>query len=182
MFENHWNYIVHRSVKNGIPVVQDSDELEYVYNLMQGCKSYLEVGTAEGNSLYVLTKAMPAGSKVTFVDFGENHTAEPRQAMLDLLKDYDIKPIYGNSNHQETYDRVSGMYDAVMIDAGHTYDNVINDAENYGQFANKYIFFHDIQIPDVLKAFEEYAEHRSDCRQIRVVNSANYGFGILEIK
>lgn len=180
-FEEAWNYIVKRSKAAAIPVVQDRTELEYVFNLMKDCNSYLEVGTAEGNSLYVLANAMPKGSEITYIDWAEPHTEGPRNAILEQLKDYKITPIHGDSNDLFTLNRLDGMYDAVLIDAGHDDFNVAIDAMLYGPMARKYIIFHDIQLPDVNRAFEWYCRQRPDCKNYRVVNSETYGYGILEV-
>jgi len=183
-FIDLWNYIVKRSRDAGIPVVQDQTELEYVFNLMKDCKSYLEVGTAEGNSLYVLANAMPKGSKITYVDLGEKHTTPHRNVILDQLKDYDVTAIHGDSNDFSTKARLSvdTLFDVVLIDAGHDDFNVAIDALFYGPLATKYIIFHDIKMPDVNRAFEWYCKQRHECKNYRVVNSKTYGYGIIEVK
>lgn len=181
-FSELWDYIVKRSEKACIPVVQDRTELEYVFNLMKDCKSYLEVGTAEGNSLYVLANAMPTGSEVTYIDWAEKHTEAHRNAILEQLTDYKITPIHGDSNEQSTLMRIKGeSFDVVLIDAGHDDFNVVIDAIFYGNCANKFIIFHDIQLPDVNRAFTWYCKQRPECKNYRVVNSETYGFGIIEV-
>lgn len=191
-FENCWNYIVERSKKWPIPVVQDRTELEYVFNLMKDCKSYLEVGSAEGNSLYVLTNAMPKGSEVTYIDWAEKHTEAPRNEILEQLKDYKVRAIHEDSNDYSARKlatvtksedgEVWHRYDAVLIDAGHEDINVAIDAIFYGDLANKYIIFHDIKIPDVERVFNWYCYQRPNCKSYRIINSDNYGFGIIEVK
>ncbi len=181
-FNQVWDYIVKRSEKACIPVVQDRTELEYVFNLMKGCKSYLEVGTAEGNSFFVLANAMPKGSEITYIDLGEKHTTPHRNAILEQLTDYSITAIHGDSNDFSTVQKSHRtLFDAVLIDAGHDDFNVAIDAIHYAGMAYKYIFFHDIQIPDVNRAFEWYCRQRPECKNYRVVNSEHYGYGIIEI-
>lgn len=181
-FTELWDYIFRRSMKAGIPVVQDQTELEYVFNLMKECTSYLEVGTAEGNSLYVLANAMPEGSDITYIDLGEPHTTPHRNEILDQLKNYKIKPIHGDSNDISTLiSRDKIQFDAVLIDAGHDDFNVAIDAFFYGPLATKYIFFHDIQLPDVNRAYEWYCRQRPECKNYRIVNSENFGFGVIEV-
>lgn len=180
-FEELWNYIIKRSADICIPVVQDRTELEYVFNLMRNCTSYLEVGTAEGNSLYVLANAMPKGSEITYIDWAEKHTEGPRNAILGQLTDYKITPIHGDSNDYSTMHRVKTASDVVLIDAGHDDFNVALDAIFYGQFASKFIIFHDIQLPDVNRAFEWYCRQRPECKNYRIVNSTHFGYGIIEV-
>jgi len=182
VFEDLWNYIVKRSRDAGIPVVQNKEELEYVFNLLKDCKSYLEIGTAEGNSLYVLTNALPKGSEVAYIDLGEPHTEAHRKVILDQLKDYKICAVHGDSNNLDNVLKLSPrLFDAVLIDAGHDDFNVAIDAFLYGPMAKKYIIFHDIQLPDVNRAYEWYCRQKPQCKNYRVVNSGNFGYGIIEV-
>lgn len=179
-FSDAWDYIVKRSEQACIPVVQDRTELEYVFNLMKDCTSYLEIGTAEGNSLFVLANAMPKGSEITYIDWAEKHTEGPRNAILGHLMDYKITPIHANSNKLDTLYQVQNKrFDAVLIDAGHDDFNVCLDAIFYGPLATKYVIFHDIQLPEVSKAFDWYCRQRHE-KIYRVVNSETYGFGVIE--
>lgn len=181
-FEEAWNFIIKRSADQNMVIVQDKTELEYVFNLMKDCKSYLEVGTAEGNSLYVLANAMPKGSNITYVDWAEKHTEDKRNFILDLLTEYSVCAVHGDSNDQLTACQATAgvQYDAVLIDAGHSDFNVAIDALLYGSAAKKYIFFHDIQLPDVNRAFEWYCRQRPKCKNYRIVNSPSFGFGVIE--
>ncbi len=164
-----------------MPVVQDRSELEYIHGLLSGCKSYLEVGTAEGNSLYVLANAMPKGSEVTYIDLAEKHTEDKRNFILDRLGDYKVTPIHGDSNDYATLDKVKyNRYDAVLIDAGHDDFNVAIDALFYAPLASKYVIFHDIQLPDVARVFDWYCRQIPQKRFYKIVNSNEYGFGVIE--
>jgi len=177
-FNEHWDFIVKRSNDACMPVVQNKEELEHVYNLLTGCESYLEVGTAEGNSLYVLANAMPKGSPVTYIDWAEKHTEENRAFVLSRL-DYPVTPIHGDSNDYATLNQViDKKYDAVLIDAGHDDFNVAIDALFYGPLARKYIIFHDIQLPDVSRVFDWYCKQMNK-KSYRVVNSEHYGYGVI---
>lgn len=179
-FEEAWNFIIKRSADQNMVVVQDKVELEYIFNLMKDCQSYLEVGTAEGNSLYILANAMPKGSEITYIDWAEPHTEDKRNFILEKLTDYKITAIHGDSNDFETMHKASTIYDVVLIDAGHDDFNVAIDAYHYGQFARKYIIFHDIQLPDVNRVFEWYCKQKPKCKNYRIVNSKTFGFGVIE--
>lgn len=198
-FSEAWDFIVKRSQDMAMPVVQDKEELAYVYGLLEKCKSYLEVGTAEGNSLYVLAKAMPKGSFISFIDLGENHTEKKREYILELLRpDYDIRMVLGDSTLPDTQQRmISKLYserkdrdngeidcnvDCVLIDGGHDFPTVLSDAILYGHLADKYIIFHDVQLPPVAAAYDWYRErYCKDKKTYRVVNSDNYGYGVIEV-
>lgn len=184
-FSDLWSDLQERSRRLAIPIVQDYDELEHVYNLIKDCESYLEIGTAEGNSLYVLSQAVKPWSEIVSVDLGEKHTKEAREEVLDKLAALGIKRprcIAGDSNSPTTLGQINRRFDVVMIDAGHTYENAITDARFYGSLADKYVIFHDVCLPDVKKAYDEYCQLMSHCRHYEVINSSTMGFGIVEIK
>ena len=182
-FDDLWRFIVNRSAS--FPVVQEYNELKYVYELMRGCESYLEIGTAEGNSLYILAHALKKGSKIALVDYGEKHTAEPREQILNLLKpNQNPIQIYGSSHNHACIDKINelGKFDVVLIDAGHSYEDVIADSIAYGGLATKYIIFHDVCLPEVMRAFEWYLSQRSDWEAYKFINSETFGYGILRKK
>lgn len=166
-------------------IVQNREELEYIFNLIQGCESYLEVGTAEGNSLYVLSHALKLQSKVTYVDFGEPHTLQPRTEVLVKINNlHKIHNIIGNSHYLQNIARANmyGDYDVVLIDAGHAYEDVVLDAIMYGPMAKKFIIFHDVKLPEVDKAFNWYCWATNRKKVSRFVKSDNYGYGIIDLR
>jgi hypothetical protein len=67
----------------------------------------------------------------------------------------------------------------VLIDAGHDYESVKSDIKMYAHLATKYLIFHDIKLPDVKRAVDEYV---GDKKYYEIVNSQTMGFGIMEIK
>lgn len=180
-FDELWRFICERSAS--FPVVQEYHELEHVFNLLTEYRSYLEVGTAEGNSLYVLAHALKPEGNITFIDYGEDHTKRPREEILELLGRF-IKGILGNSHSYKVIKSplLDDCYDAVLIDAGHSYEDVIADAVVYGSLATKYIIFHDVCLPEVSKAFDWYCTQRQDCKAYKMINSETFGYGIMEIK
>lgn len=181
-FDELWRFVCKRSA--GFPVVQEYHELEHVFNLMQGGESYLEVGTAEGNSLYVLAHALKKVAEIHYVDWDEDHTRGPRIEILKLLarEGYNVNPIHGNTHDTITIQRASArQYDIILIDAGHSYDDALQDARNYGKLAKKYIIFHDVMLPEVNRAFEQY-QRETGLLAYKRINSETFGYGIMEIK
>lgn len=186
-FNNLWNDIQTRSQQNAFPIVQERKELEHVFNLMFNCESYLEVGTAEANSLYVLGRALKPRGRIAIVDYGEERIQQYRDEVITGLKDedYQVKEIYGDSTLQSTVAQLVSTYggfypDVVMIDAGHDGESVMSDAINYAPRARKYVFFHDITMPSVAKAFAWYSQHAEQTfKASKFVNSDNFGYGIL---
>lgn len=179
-FDQYWQFID----KRGVSTIQNHQELEHVFNLMQDCESYLEVGTAEGNSLYVLAHALKLEAHITYIDWDEKHTRTPREEVIKLLTDegYEIRPIHSHTMHREAIEKAGERkYDVVLIDAGHSFDEVIADAMNYGKLATKYIIFHDVMLPEVDRAFALY-QKECGLKAYKVIHSETFGFGILEVK
>lgn len=179
-FDTLWREVM----KRNIVTVQEYHELEHVFNLLKDCESYLEVGTAEGNSLFVLGRALKDGANITCIDYGEKHTARARDEVIYQLTDegHKVTAIYGDSNDFTTYKNVQDKkFDAVFIDAGHTDFNVAIDALFYGPLATRYIIFHDIMLQDVGKVFEWYCRQFPQRKHYRIVNSESYGMGVIVV-
>lgn len=179
-FDTLWRFISHRRPS----VVQERSELEHIYNLIAGCESYLEIGTAEGDSLYVLSHALKPGAKITSIDLGEQHTRPYIDQMVRLLSpDYSVALYRGDSTDYDTYPKKE-RHDVVLIDGGHDYKTVLADAIIYGNLAKKYLLFHDIMLPDVRKAMDKFLSdgNIASFKYQEFVNSPTMGFGIVEIR
>lgn len=176
-FDELWDFIKQRP---SVMTVQDRTELEHIFNLMLGCEceSYLEVGTAEGNSLYVLGHAT---KRADYVDLGEQHTTPARSQITALLDSYG-QEFLGDSTALSTYRNVLGKtYDCVMIDGGHDFATVLSDAILYAPIATKYIFFHDIQMPEVRAAVEWWHRRWNLGNCYTFINSPSFGYAIVEV-
>ncbi len=173
-FDPLWKFVCERS-QRGVMTVQNQEELEHVYNLTRDCKSYLEIGTAEGNTLHVLGSGM---EKIVCVDLCEVHT---KQAREEVQKGALI--IAGNCHARETISsaKSNGRYDFVLIDAGHTFSDVLADAFAYADMADKYILFHDVQLKEVNAAFEWYVAQNNFKEVYKFINSENFGYGIVKL-
>lgn len=182
-FEQHWNFLLDRRNRFSFPIVQDHAEMEHVYNLAIGCKSYLEVGTAEGNSLYIMSQALSSDALIVYIDLAEPHTRDAREEVLNLMTQRVIEcPCNSHSDSAINIAASHQKYDIVLIDAGHTYEDVIADAMVYGRLASKYIIFHDIMMPGVRWAFDWYCRSQKfpDVRFIASPDS-NFGYGIVTL-
>ncbi len=185
-FDELWKDLEERSKRWAIPIVQDYKELEHVFNLIKGCRSYLEVGTAEGNGLYVLSHALADDAFVQVVDFGEKHTKAARNEVTGKWLKY--SEALGNSHNADIVSSVVldtetcvSRFEAVFIDAGHTYEDVIADAIAYGCLATKYIIFHDVQLPPVKAAYDWYLAQNPQFKHYEFINSPTYGYGIITV-
>lgn len=174
-FDELWNDILERCERFQFPLVQDKEEIRHVFNLIQGAESYLEVGCAEGNSLHVLGQNI---LRIAVIDYGEAHTQIPRS---EVIKETGATEILGNSHATNIINVVCNKYDVVLIDAGHTYEDVIADAIAYGHLATKCIFFHDIQLPPVKAAFDWYCKQNPQFKVSTFINSETFGYGIIEV-
>lgn len=172
-FEKRWNWITKRA-GGETNVVQERHEINHIYNLMEACQcgSYLEIGSAEGTSLYVLG---PMAKEVDLIDFGEAHTKDLREQVIKELNK-PVRQILGDSRMPDTYNQVKDKrYDCILIDGGHDYETVLSDCRLYVPLAVKYVFFHDVQLPQVKKAIDDYG-----CKYQTFINSNSYGYGILK--
>lgn len=183
-FEQLWSHIQARCDRLAFPMVQDKRELKYIHDLMVECRcaSYLEIGSAEGNSLYVLGDTV--SEHIDYIDLGEDHTLAKRQEVVDeLVKNgKKVTGYLGNSTHTQTLFNVSAnKYDCVFIDGGHDYDTVLSDAIMYARLATKYVFFHDVQLPEVSKAIATFLKTDNLGRYYTFINSTGFGYGIIEV-
>lgn len=181
MFNNLWKF----ATRNG-SIVQEKNELEHVYNLMNGCdcESYLEIGTAEGNSLYVLGSAVKENGTIHYVDLMEEHTkAERIESVTRLLHECPTLFINGFSG-DSTYPTIHPRhrdYDCILIDGGHDFATVLSDSILYAPLATKYVFWHDMQLPAVREAVMWFVRRWGLGKFTTFINSDSYGFGIMEI-
>lgn len=176
-FESLWRWVMDRS-SHGVMTVQERSELEHVFNIMRDCQceSYLEVGSAEGNSLYVLGH-IP--DHIEYIDLGEPHTKSARDEAIDRLGK-DVCEFFGDSTRPETHHRMS-QYDCILIDGGHDFATVLSDCIMYASLAKKYVFFHDVQLPEVKAAVEWFCKRWKLGSYSTFINSPTFGYGILKI-
>ena len=158
---------------------QDRQEIEAVARLINAncaVKSYLEIGTAEGGSLYYFGH-MLAPHKAVCVDLAEAHTATLREWVFSEMKDaIDITLYAGNSTEPAIIDAVKslGQFDVVFIDGGHDYATVKSDWESYGFLAAKFVVFHDICLPDVKKLWDTIPQPK-----LSIVETGKFGMGVV---
>jgi predicted O-methyltransferase YrrM len=115
----------------------------------EGVRSYLEIGSKWGGSLWRVANALPAGSRIVSVDlpWGKRETEPHLVACYQALKEkgYDTHLFLGDSTSETMIEEVRALspFDAVFIDANHTEPYVRQDWANYGPMG-KIVAFHDI--------------------------------------
>jgi len=133
---------------------QDEAEITAFCELVagEGVKSYLEVGSKFGGSLWRVANAMPPGSRVVAVDLpGGTKAWKESEASLNACiaalqaKGYDAHVIWGNSTDAKVIEQVRalGPFDLVMLDGDHRLQGVTLDWDNYSPMG-RMIAFHDI--------------------------------------
>lgn len=107
-------------------------------------KSYLEVGSCYGGSLWLAANALPKGSRIVSVD--DVGRQELRDCCLELHQlGYDVHTVFHDSHLPHTIEAVRSLspFDMCFIDADHVYKSVLADWSNYGPMS-RLVAFHDI--------------------------------------
>lgn len=162
-------------------VTQYDDELNpFIAALIEGnTKSFIEIGSRFGGSLWRIANALPKGSKIVSVDSGKGMggnkpgAQESLIACVNKLKElgYNAHLIIGDSHSREIIDRAMSFapFDAAFIDGDHTLEGVTLDWIYYGRHT-RICGFHDV-------AWEKptpYAGKLVDCKAFWDVLSKRY--------
>jgi cephalosporin hydroxylase len=119
----------------------------------EGVRSFLEIGSRFGGSLWRIANALPKGARIVSCDSGKGMGGR-KPGATDALKacvkhlgvdGYDAHLIVGDSHRAQTITEVRklGPFDAAFIDGDHEYRGVLLDWKNYGPLA-RIVAFHDV--------------------------------------
>lgn len=180
--------------------LQDPGEFSQFLSLINQnrVKSYLEIGSKHGGSIWRVALSLPKRSRVVSVDLPHGDSSfkdsEPNLKMcIDELsrRGYDAHLFLSDSTKQETIDavRALGPFDLVFIDANHTEPYVRKDWANYGPMG-RMVAFHDIgfkKLPHKSYAGKMpidvpavWAEIKKDFRHVEIKRcEASNGIGVL---
>lgn len=134
--------------------MQDEAEIAAFCDLLkrEGVRSYLEIGSKFGGSLWRVGQALDPGARIVSVDMPGGTKRFPEssrslEAAVARLKERhpDTRIIWGDSTALSTIQQVRalGPFDAVLIDANHTLPYVTHDFAQYGPMG-RLVAFHDI--------------------------------------
>ncbi len=149
----------------------------------ENVRSYLEIGSRYGGSLWYIANALPKGSTIVSVDLphknkvGDADGKPFLERCVKKLKDkgYNIHLFLADSTNADIVNKVKslGPFDACFIDANHTLPYVTKDWENYGPMC-RIVCFHDIswyraslpphtmpiEVPEFWKKLKNDFQHR----------------------
>lgn len=137
-----------------VEIFQWQDEFEKLLDLYREMapKSVLEIGTYHGGTLYHWLRNASADTKIVSVD-SYAVGVDNRELCREWAREYDValELISGDSRRKKTIEEVEshGPFDWIFIDAGHYYDEVRDDWENYRPMCSQggIVAFHDILPP-----------------------------------
>jgi hypothetical protein len=127
--------------------------------------SFLEVGAWKGLwglAFYEFCKMKEVNGSyttVTMIDHDPNN--RPLYKTINFLKDQDFEANLVNMNTfddrvVEELSKYGKEFNIVFIDAGHKYEEVINDIKKFSRFAKDLLIFHDIGPREVHADFGVY--------------------------
>jgi cephalosporin hydroxylase len=134
-----------------LPPLQEPSEFDAFIKILkeEKCRSYLEIGSMYGASLWKVTNELPKGSRIVSVDpmYDRPSARESLEQCIDELirLGYDAHFIFGDSADKDIVAlvRTYAPFDALFIDGNHTPEYVMSDWQNYGPMA-RIVGFHDI--------------------------------------
>lgn len=137
-------------------VTQFDDELNPFIEAVKnaGCRSFLEIGSRYGGSLWRIAAGLPDGARIVSIDSGSGMggdkpgAAGSLRACVARLSElgYQARLIFGDSHIPEIINQgqAAGPFDAVFIDGDHTLEGMTLDWWNFGRHAKKICGFHDV--------------------------------------
>lgn len=142
------------STKYLTDAAQDEAEITAFCKLLrdEGVRSYLEVGSKFGGSLWRVASSLPAGSRIVSVDLpGGTKAWKESEASLTACHEairklgHDTHCIWGNSTDPRIIAQVKalGPFGCTLLDGDHRRDGVVKDFETYGPMSTM-VAFHDV--------------------------------------
>lgn len=163
-------------------------------------KNVLEVGTAHGGNLFLLTKIANDGGKIISIDlpggeFGGGYFARKKKLYNNFVTGTQKMFLIRDDSHKNetlnlVIEKLAGeKIDVLFIDADHTYNGVKSDLEMYGPLVRPggIIGMHDIgKTPSAEYGVEQFwNEVKSNFKYAEIIDDQNrsgYGIGVLFVE
>ena len=188
--------------KLNIQPLQVKQEILELLNILKEMspKRVLEIGTAKGGTLFLLSRVAAPDPKIISVDipegpFGGGYPEWRMPLYKSFARDCQkIHLIRADSHSYDTVQRVEKILagskiDFILIDGDHTYEGVKEDFETYSQFVKKngIVAFHDIvenPFDEVWQDHRFWKEIKQDFRHREIISERNIfdrisGIGVL---
>jgi predicted O-methyltransferase YrrM len=185
-----------RGFWNAITPIQNPREIRALLSVLKKAnpRSILEIGTASGGTLFLLTRVAAADARLVSVDLpgGPGGGGYPAWK-IPLFEAFPLPGqrlalIRDNSHDLAVRARVADLIgetglDFLLIDGDHSYEGVKSDFEMYGPLVQPpgLIAFHDVDyIPEVRRFWDEVKVGRRFW-EIGSDHGQKFGFGVLHI-
>jgi len=159
--------------------VEFAEFLDFVREI--DARSYLEIGSKFGGTLFRVAMAMPEGSRCVSIDLPRHRDAPSWRSMHGVRRWLEgarrsCSLIWMDSTHPKAVRRAQQQapFDLVFIDANHDYSFITRDFANYSPMASKAVAIHDIKLTTSgVPMFWDEIKHEHKHREI--VNSQSTG-------
>lgn len=182
-----------------ISTIQVEEEITELMNILKNrkIKNILEIGTADGGTLYLFTRILCKKGTIATVDlpgskFGGGYAKWKKLLFKSFsIEKQKIRLITGDSHSEKVVDAVGEIFtdgvDFLFIDGDHEYEGVKKDFLKYSPLVKKggLIVFHDIvkghvrRVGGVPIFWDEIKKKYQHHEIIKDVNQGGYGLGIL---
>ena len=178
-----------------ISPIQSREELIPVLKLLkkEAIKTVMEIGTARGGTLFMLTRVVDPNAKIISLDlpggaFGGGYDEKRIPVYKSFaLPTQSMNLVRADSHKEESRDEIARVLngdqiDFILIDGDHTYDGVKQDFEMYTPFVRKggLIGFHDIVYAKGVKRFwEEVSVQFDESHEFVAQTGRQLGIGLV---
>lgn len=175
---------------------QSRAELRTVAHILSDLepKTVVEIGTAQGGSLFVWSQYLDSVDQIVSIDKG--HTKKSIQMCQSMSDDVNIQCLACKSQNPVAVDETSRLVqpegiDFLYIDGGSLECEVLSDYNNFSDMVNPggVIAFHDIlthrERPEDVEVYDVWKKVRKDATEFveitETIDSTEYGYGLMYV-